>query len=212
MKFVEKKIGTFIDEIDSNTPTPGGGTVSAFSSVLGCSLGRMVAHLTFNKKKYIDLDEENKDEFEKAFKELLEIKKVLESLMDQDSKVYDKVMEAYKLPKTTEEEKEIRENTIENRLLSAIEVPLNVCQKSKRGLELLYILLKNGNKNAITDIGVGALLLYSGVEGGGLNVKINLSSMKNKKLKNEIEKKLEIILKDSKEIKEKIMIKVNESI
>ena len=118
-------------------------------------------------------------------------------------------MKSYKLPKETEEEKEIRKEEIQKALKKAIETPLNICKLSLNVLENLDYILKYGNKNAITDLGVSAILLFSGIEGGILNVKVNLSSLNDAEYKNKTLEEIENILKDSKEIKEKILEVVN---
>lgn len=113
MKLVEMDVIKFLNEVDSNSPAPGGGSVSALASSLGVSLGRMVAHLSFGKKKYEGNSDEAKAAFVKNFDELLKIKEELNILIDKDSEAYNTVMAAFKLPKETEEEKAIRNAEIQ---------------------------------------------------------------------------------------------------
>lgn len=212
MKLVELSVKDFLNIVDSKSPAPGGGSVSALISALGCTLGRMVAHLTFDKKKYKELPEEEQIIFKNAFEEIDDYRKVLEELVDKDTEAYNLVMAAYKLPKENDVEKEIRKITIEKNLKLAIETPLEICKISKKTLKALKIILKYGNKNAITDLGVSAILLYSGIEGGILNVKVNLAGLDDERFKMETINQLDEILVASKELKDEILNVVNNSL
>ena len=212
MKLVDLSVKDFLNIVDSKSPAPGGGSVSALVSALGCTLGRMVAHLTFDKKKYKELPEGEQIIFKNAFEEIDDYRKVLEELVDKDTEAYNLVMAAYKLPKENDTEKEIRKITIEKNLKLAIETPLEICKISKKTLKALKIILKYGNKNAITDLGVSAILLYSGIEGGILNVKVNLAGLDDERFKMETINQLDEILVASKELKDEILNAVNNSL
>lgn len=212
MKLVDLSVKDFLNIVDSKSPAPGGGSVSALVSALGCTLGRMVAHLTFDKKKYKELPEGEQIIFKNAFEEIDDYRKVLEELVDKDTEAYNLVMAAYKLPKENDTEKEIRKITIEKNLKLAIETPLEICKISKKTLKALKIILKYGNKNAITDLGVSAILLYSGIEGGILNVKVNLAGLDDERFKMETINQLDEILVISKELKDEILNVVNNSL
>ena len=212
MKLVDLTINEFINEVDSKSPAPGGGSVSALASALGCSLGRMVAHLTFGKKAHRELSEEDSKAFEEAFNELGEYKEKIAQIIDEDTNAYNLVMGAYKLPKETDEEKEIRKNTIQGNLKTAVETPLGICKLSEGALKNLNVILKHGNKNAITDIGVAVILLFSGIEGGILNVKINLLSIEDKEFIKEVETELDRILDISKKYKNELLEIVNKGV
>lgn len=212
MKLVDLSVKDFLNIVDSKSPAPGGGSVSALVSALGCALGRMVAHLTFDKKKYKELPEGEQIIFKNAFEEIDDYRKVLEELVDKDTEAYNLVMAAYKLPKENDTEKEIRKITIEKNLKLAIETPLEICKISKKTLKALKIILKYGNKNAITDLGVSAILLYSGIEGGILNVKVNLAGLDDERFKMETINQLDEILVTSKELKDEILNVVNNSL
>ena len=212
MKLVDLSVKDFLNIVDSKSPAPGGGSVSALVSALGCTLGRMVAHLTFDKKKFKELPEWEQENFKASFDRINDYRKVLEDLVDKDTEAYNLVMEGYKLPKDTDEEKEIRKNTIEKNLKLAIETPLEICKISENTLKSLEIILKYGNKNAITDLGVSAILLYSGIEGGILNVKVNLGGLSDEVFKIETLNQLERILIGSKKIRDEILDVVNSSL
>ena len=142
MKLVDLSVKDFLNIVDSKSPAPGGGSVSALVSALGCTLGRMVAHLTFDKKKFKELPEWEQENFKASFDRINDYRKVLEDLVDKDTEAYNLVMEGYKLPKDTDEEKEIRKNTIEKNLKLAIETPLEICKISENTLKSLEIILK----------------------------------------------------------------------
>lgn len=212
MKLVELEVLKFLAEVDSDSPAPGGGSVSALASSLGASLARMVAHLTFGKKKYEALDENVKKEFTSNFEELLKIKEELNALIDRDSEAYNTVMAAYKLPKETEEEKAARSAEIQKCLKFAIQTPFDIVVLSGKAISLLGKILENGNKNAITDIGVGTMLLMTGLEGGILNVKVNLSSITDAEYVEKINKEIYQIREEAEKEKDRIMKIVNEAL
>ncbi|MDO4690407.1 MAG: cyclodeaminase/cyclohydrolase family protein [Fusobacterium sp.] len=209
MKLVEMDVIKFLNEVDSSSPAPGGGSVSALASSLGASLGRMVAHLSFGKKKYEANSDEVKAAFVKNFDELLKIKEELNILIDKDSEAYNTVMAAFKLPKETEEEKAIRSAEIQKCTKFAIQTPYDIVVLSGKAISLLGTIMEYGNQNAITDIGVGTLLLMTGLEGGILNVKVNLSSIEDKEYVEKISKEIAAIKADAAKEVERIMSIVN---
>ena len=209
MKLVELDVLKFLDVVDSNSPAPGGGSVSALASSLGASLARMVAHLSFGKKNYEALADDVKAKFVANFDELLKIKNELNDLIDRDSEAYNTVMAAYKLPKETDEEKAARSVEIQKSLKYAIQTPYDIVVLSGKAISLLGEILANGNQNAITDIGVGTMLLMVGLEGGILNVKVNLSSIKDAEYVERINKEIYEIKATAEKEKERIMGIVN---
>ena len=209
MKLVELDVLKFLDVVDSNSPAPGGGSVSALASSLGASLARMVAHLSFGKKNYEALTDDVKAKFVVNFDELLKIKNELNDLIDRDSEAYNTVMAAYKLPKETDEEKTVRSTEIQKSLKYAIQTPYDIVVLSGKAISLLGEILANGNQNAITDIGVGTMLLMVGLEGGILNVKVNLSSIKDTAYVEKITKEIYDIKATAEKEKERIMGIVN---
>ena len=212
MKLVELDVLKFLDVVDSNSPAPGGGSVSALASSLGTSLARMVAHLSFGKKKYEALPDDVKAKFVANFDELLKIKNELNDLIDRDSEAYNTVMAAYKLPKETDEEKAARNTEIQKSLKYAIQTPYDIVVLSGKAISLLGEILANGNQNAITDIGVGTMLLMVGLEGGILNVKVNLSSIKDIEYVEKITKEIYEIKAVAEKEKERIMGIVNSTL
>jgi len=205
MKLVEKSVVEFIDEVDSASPAPGGGSVSALVGSLGASLSRMVGHLTVNKKKFKGFSEEIQWDFIQRFEELYNIKSELNVLVDRDTEAFNCVMGAFKLPKGTEEEKAVRKEAIEEATYKAIDVPMVIGELSYRGLELIEYFVEYGNKNAITDLGVSALLLASALEGAILNVKINLPGITDEEYVKTTKRKCEELLREGLEIKRRVL-------
>lgn len=192
---IDDSIRNYLDEISSSSPTPGGGNVSAFSGAVASSLGIMVCNLTIGKKKYADAEEEMKDikfELSVAKEEFL-------SLAEKDNQAFDKVMESFKLPKETEEQKKARSRSIEAATLEAAEAPSEVLKYCGKIIPLFRTLAEKGNQNSVSDAGVAAALISTAAEGAFLNVLINCSSLSNKTVGGEILKKNEIILDEVKQ-------------
>lgn len=177
MRFNDMTIQAFIDDVDSKKPAPGGGTVSALAAQTGVSLIRMVAHLTRGKKKFKALDDKVQDRFNKVFHDFASYKTEFAKLMDEDTEAFNKIMDAFKLPKDTDEQKELRKEKIAEASEEAIEVPLRIAKLAYRALQYADIIMEYGNKHAISDIGVGASMLFSAIESALLNVKINLPGL-----------------------------------
>jgi len=203
--FIEKSLTNYISDVSSGAPTPGGGSVSALVGSLGAALTSMVGNLTVGKKAYDALDEDIKKEIDNNMKEIQKLIERLEEIVDEDTKAFDEVMDAFKLPKGTEEEKKARTEAIQAGTKTALEVPLECAEKCFQVLKLQKVFAEYGNANAITDVGVGALLAYAGVEGALFNVKINLASIKDEEYKEKIEKEVGSILTESKNLKEEIL-------
>jgi formiminotetrahydrofolate cyclodeaminase len=202
---VNKNIKEFIDEVISSNPTPGGGSVSALAGGLGGALTNMVGNLTIGKKVYEDVPNDIKEKMEANFKELEETVERLVKLIDEDSTAFDGVMNAFKLPKTTDEEKKIRSAAIQEGYKKALEVPLRCAKECLHVLELQDVFATHGNVNAITDIGVGTLMAYSGLEGALFNVTINLKSIKDEEFRKETEAKVKELLEKGKALKEETL-------
>ncbi len=182
-RLIDRSIVDFIAELDSSSPAPGGGSVSALSSALGVALVRMVGHLSVSKKRFMKLDQAIQDEFKRTIFELENKRKRLEELVDLDTKAFDRIMAAIKLPKETDREQRVRNKELEEATIEAINVPLEVAQVSIRALQSIERIMRHGNKQAISDLGVAALMLSSGVEGACLNVLINLPGLSDEALK-----------------------------
>ncbi len=203
--FINKSLKEYIAATASCEPTPGGGSVAALVGGLGGALTNMVSNLTVGKKAYEELSDEIKTEIAENSKEVEKLVEELSSIVDEDTKAFDKVMEAFKLPKETDEEKAARTKAIQEGYKIALEVPLRCAEKCLRVLELQDVFANYGNVNAITDVGVGTLLAYSGLEGALFNVTINLGSIKDEEFKKEISAKVNDLLNEGKKLKEELL-------
>lgn len=195
----------FVEETSTGSPTPGGGSVAALVGSIGAALNVMVYNLTVGKKVYTDFEPELKTEMENSANRLTEISKELLNEMEYDKAAFDKVIEAYRMPKDSEEEKVARAFEIENSYKKAMEVPLKSANLCLEALFVLEVFSIYGNVNAITDVGTGALLLYAGIEASLLNVNINLNALKDVEFSEMMKSKIAEILSISKETKSLIM-------
>lgn len=202
----------FIRELGSSSPAPGGGSVAALSIALSGALTSMVYSLTIGKKIYNTLSDDIKDNMEKNFKESNLFLEENLDFIEKDKEVFLKLMDCYKLPKITEEEKGIRLKAIEDKTYDAMMVPLELLRKSLGFYKNIKFSAKYGNSNAVSDAGVSAIMLHGGIESAILNVKINLLSLKNKELKDKIIMEIEECLKKSIQEKEDIIRLVNKKI
>ena len=187
-----KTLQEYFNELSSNAPTPGGGNVAALCGVLSSSLGIMVCNLTIGKKKYAEVEQEMislKEKLENKQKRFIELGQI-------DNASFDKVMEAFKLPKETEQEKDARSKAIESATIGATTAPMDVIQTSKALLPILEIIIDKGNKNSLSDAGVAAALVRTAAHGAYLNVLINCSSLNNQTIANELKKTADILIEE----------------
>jgi methenyltetrahydrofolate cyclohydrolase len=169
----EKTVIKFLDELASKSPAPGGGSVAALAGALGSALTSMVCNLTVGKKKYIDVENEIKSVLQKS--EALRGKFTV--LIDKDTQAFNKVMEAFGLPKESEDQKALRSAAIQEATKEAALVPLEVMKHVIDALALTKVVAEKGNANSISDAGVSALMLHAAVESAALNVQINLNGI-----------------------------------
>ena len=188
-------IEDFLNRLSSASPTPGGGGAGALSGALGCALGRMVANLTAGRKKYASVQ----DEMRLLDERLSVMQEEFLGLADRDEEVFSGLMEAVKLPKATEEEKEMRAGKIREALAEATRVPLLVMEKASEALKTVIPAAEKGNINAVSDAGAAANLLLSALETGEENVRINLASMKDEEMKETLKERMETILSEGRE-------------
>ena len=202
-------IKAFAEELASNSPAPGGGSAAALAASLGSSLGSMVFNLTVGKKAYNEYEEETKDSILKAL-EITNLNQVeFLNLMEKDAEEFLELMAAFKLPKNTEEEKTVRKEKIEEGYIKALQVPLTVAEKSYEIYKYIELAANYGNKNAVSDAGVAALLLQTAIESAVLNVKINLSGINDDTYKAQVQQKCNELVKSGLNKKDIIMDIVN---
>lgn len=168
-------IQAFLEQTASNSPVPGGGSVAALSASLAASLTEMVANLTIGKKGYEAVEQEMKT----IVKEACLHRKKLAQDIDNDANAYNDVMSAYTLPKNTVEEKQRRQEEIQNRLKQAASIPLDVAKDAAKLMLLIGKVVEKGNKNAVTDGAVAVMMARTAALSALYNVKINLSTIKD---------------------------------
>ena len=173
---IKKTVKGFAEETSRESPAPGGGSVAAYMGALGAALGTMVANLSSHKPGWDDRWEEFSrwaDKGQALSDELL-------VLVDEDTRAFNKIMEAFGLPKKTDEDKRLRSEAIQAATLFATQVPLQTMQAAFGAFELCQAMAEQGNPNSVSDAGVGALAARAAVLGAGLNVKINAASLKDR--------------------------------
>jgi glutamate formiminotransferase/formiminotetrahydrofolate cyclodeaminase len=207
-KLIHLTAAGLANETASESPAPGGGSISAYVGALGVSLATMVANLSAHKRGW----DERWEEFSQWAEKGQQIKDYLLYLVDEDTRAFNLIMEALDMPKKTEEEKENRTKAIEDASIYAIEVPFKVMQTALDSMEIIQAMAEIGNPNSVSDAGVGALCARSAIMGAYLNVKINAASVSNKE-------KVAVFLTDGEEVERKaleleaiIIRKVNETI
>lgn len=175
-RLVRMDLKAFADETASESPAPGGGSISAYMGALGAALGTMVANLSSHKRGWDDRWKEFSDWAVKG----QAVMKELVGLVDEDTAAFDRIMAAFGMPKGSEEEKAVRAQAIEDATLYASQVPLRTMKASFKVFELARAMAAEGNPNSVSDAGVGALAARSAVLGACLNVKINAVGLKDK--------------------------------
>lgn len=183
---VDTTVRDFVDELSTESPAPGGGSVSALSGALSGSLTAMVANLTYGKKGY---ERQTKRMNEVAI-ECQKLKDELLRLVDLDTEAFNKVMDSRRLPKKTEEEKRKREEAIQQATKQAANVPLSVMKIAMKVLECVDIVSKYGNVNSISDVGVAVLTSNTAIKGAGYNVLINLPEISDKEFCDSMKKEV----------------------
>ena len=183
----------FCNETLSDSPAPGGGSVAALMGALGVSLGGMVANLSAGKRGWDDKIEYFSDWAVKA----QQLKDEFLALVDEDTAAFNKVMDAFGLPKESAEEKSARSVAVEQATKYAAEIPLKVMEMASRSYELLSEMAEKGNPASISDVGVGALATRACIGGAAMNVRINLAGLKDEKFKSSLLKKIQQFSADS---------------
>ena len=197
---VKMNLREFCNETLSDSPAPGGGSVAALMGALGASLGGMVANLSAGKRGWDD----KLEYFSKWAVKAQQLKDELLALVDEDTAAFNKVMDAFALPKQSAEEKAARAGAIESATKYAAEIPLKVMETAAKSYELLAEMAEKGNPNSISDVGVGICATRAGLDGAALNVRINLAALKDEKFKSDLQKKVRKLQADSESAFKKI--------
>ncbi|MFA5817011.1 MAG: glutamate formimidoyltransferase [Bacteroidales bacterium] len=186
---IDMDLASFANETASESPAPGGGSISAYMGAMGAALGTMVANLSSHKRGWDDRWEEFSDWADKGMYYV----KALNKIVDEDTRSFNRVMDAFALPKNNDDEKKIRKEAIQAATRYAMEVPFQVMHLALESMDVLESMAKIGNPNSVSDAGVGALAARSAVLGAHLNVKINARDLNDRVF-------AEDILKQAKEI------------
>lgn len=196
-----KSIHEFAEVVASNSPVPGGGSIAALCGALSAALAEMVANLTTGKKKYIEVESEMNEIKNKA----MALRSKLLDDIERDSYAYNKVMEAYKMPKEDDEQKILRNKAIEESAKIAAEVPLDVAQTSFKILPLAEAVVARGNSNAVTDGLVAAMLARTAALSALLNVRINLETISDKDFVFEYKNRADVLQEETLFYEKKIL-------
>lgn len=207
-KLMDMTCTGFANETASESPAPGGGSISAYMGSLGAALGTMVANLSSHKPGW----DERWEEFSQWAEKGQKIKDDLLWLVDEDTHSFNLIMEAFGMPKGNDAEKAARKQAIQDATKYAIEVPYKTIQRSFDVFELCAAMIEKGNPNSVTDAGVGVLCARAAVMGAYLNVKINASSLEDKAFAEEMVSKAQAYVVKAKELETTLMAKVEEVI
>jgi glutamate formiminotransferase/formiminotetrahydrofolate cyclodeaminase len=207
-RLISMDLASFADETASESPAPGGGSISAYLGSLGAALATMVANLSSHKKGWDEQWELFSDWAEKGDY----FKQELLKMVDADTRSFNAIMQAFALPKSNEAEKEIRSGAIQEATRLAMDIPFKVMELSLGSMEVIKAMAETGNPNSVSDAGVGALCARSAVMGAFLNVKINASGYDDKNFVQEILKKGEIIQTKAADLEAVILEIVNKKI
>jgi formiminotetrahydrofolate cyclodeaminase len=209
---MDKTVREYCDILASKEPAPGGGSTAALSGALAASLTMMVVNLSVGKKSYEALDESIKNTFIAEGEEIQALKDQLTGLVDEDTEAFNKFMAAMKLPKDTDEQKAERNAKMQEASIYALQVPLTTAQRCFEILQNQETIATYGNKNAVSDVGVGALLALAGLEGAVLNVKINVPGIEDEGIKDLAIHTCKELLEKGRTLQKKIMDTVNSRI
>lgn len=173
---IDMNLASFADETASESPAPGGGSISAYMGAMGAALATMVANLSSHKRGWDSRWEEFSDWADKGMHYVKELTK----MVDEDTRSFNRVMDSFAMPKNNEEEKKIRKEAIQEATRYATEVPFRVMQLAYESMEIIENMAIRGNPNSVSDAGVGAMAARSAVLGAALNVKINARDLENR--------------------------------
>ncbi|WP_297070219.1 glutamate formimidoyltransferase [uncultured Duncaniella sp.] len=205
-KLTDMTCTEFAEETASESPAPGGGSISAYMGALAAALGTMVANLSSHKAGWDERWKEFSDQADKG----QELMQRLLHLVDEDTEAFNRIMDAFKMPKSTDEEKAARAEAIEAATLYATQIPLSTMETAAETFPLLESMARTGNPASVSDAGVGALAARSAVLGAQLNVRINAASLKNREEADRLTARAEEIANRAIEAEANVLRIVNE--
>jgi formiminotetrahydrofolate cyclodeaminase len=196
----DKSVKTFLDELASNAPAPGGGSVAALSGALGAGLISMVCNLTLGKPKYAAVE----GDISTILRKSESLRKELTDLLQADVQAYTELNQTMKMPRDSDEQKAARAKAMDKALKAATDVPMRVAEACVAVMMLCPEAAEKGNTNAVSDVGVGILMAEAGLRSAALNVLINLGFIKDERFVNESRKKLNALLKGKPDMRDEI--------
>jgi formiminotetrahydrofolate cyclodeaminase len=199
-KLTNKPTKTFLNELASSAPTPGGGSVAALSGALGAGLISMVCNLTLGKPKYAAVQ----DDVTEILKKSENLRQELTDLLEEDVQAYTRLSQTMKMPRDTEEQKATRAALMDKALKAATDVPMRVAEACAAVMALCPSAAEKGNTNAVSDVGVGILMAEAGLRGAALNVLINLGFIKDERFVSDSRRKLNNLLQGKPELRDEI--------
>lgn len=205
----DERVTDFIALTDSDAQAPGGGSVAALVAALGAALDNMVIHLSHGKKAYENLDDTVRAEIEAAVRANTAASARLAKMIDRDAESFGAVLAAYKLPKTTDEEKNIREAAIRRGYEEAMRVPFAIAEEARDALVRSGIFARYGTKTALTDVAVGTIFLEAAIDAALWNVIANLHGV-DKETRTRAEEKIMEIRSEAHAVKEETLALVRE--
>ncbi len=197
-------LNDFLKELASDSPAPGGGSVSAVLGGLSSALCSMMANLTIGKKGYDDVQDESRE----IVDSMMENIQVFNDLIDEDASSFDGVMAAFQMPKSTDEEKAIRREAIQKGYKEAISVPLEIAETLLSISKDIEYIVKNGNKNVVTDGMAAAMCCKTGIRVALLNAKINIKSVKDEEYRSVVIGKIEYFETEAKKMEDRVLASV----
>ena len=207
-RLVRMTLTGFAEETASESPAPGGGSISAYMGALGAALGTMVANLSAHKRGWDDRWKEFSDWAEKG----QEVMKELLELVDEDTAAFDRIMDVFKMPKGNDEEKAARAAALEAATLYAAQVPLRTMKAALKALPVAKAMAEEGNPASASDAGVGALAATAAVRGAQLNVRINSAGLQDKAMAAKLNAEAEAIAAEAMTLQDQILEIVNSHI
>ena len=212
MLFKDYSINSFLNELSSEKPSPGGGSTAALVSALAGALNGMVYSLTIDKKSFETLSDENKIKMKDLNNNCIKFIEESTNFMEKHRKDFLELMDCYKLPKNNEEEILFRKNKIKECTIKAMQTPLELAKECLDFYKNIEFAISYGNKNLISDAGVAAILLNSAIESAIINVKVNLNYLREDDEFISLEEECREILRKSLEEKKILLDKVEEII
>jgi len=204
VKFADMTCNEFVDKLASKSPVPGGGGVAALVGAIGTALSSMVCNLTTGKKRYAEFEVDIQDILKKA----ADLQQDLMEMIDEDAENFLPLSKAYGMPKDTEEERRLKEETMEKALKQACEVPVKIVKACYEAIKLHSELVEKGSRLAISDVGVGVQCLRAAIISGWLNIIININSIKDDDYVNKVRKETEDLVKEGVILTDKVYEKV----